>query len=174
MALGPAGPLDHLPGGLTPRRESHGRGRVRPPPRPPAPVASSVPTVPIPSDRDRAEPVGTPILQLTHPSGDTPTAPTTLDALGDAAELQFVDSVARYSHADWEREQQAEPTCHATMRYITIGRPYNCYSTGTIEGPLLVSQQVYSFIQPCSGIPRWFLLFSGPTVWTYNNITYST
>ena len=34
MALGPAGPLDHLPGGLTPRRESHGHGRVRPPPQP--------------------------------------------------------------------------------------------------------------------------------------------
>ena len=29
-----AGPLDHLPGGLTPRREFPGRGRVRPPPRP--------------------------------------------------------------------------------------------------------------------------------------------
>ena len=37
--------------------------------------------------------------------------------------LKFADSVARYSHADWEREQQAEPTCHAAMRYITIGRP---------------------------------------------------
>ena len=34
MALGPAGPLDHLPGVLQPRRESHGRGRLRPPPRP--------------------------------------------------------------------------------------------------------------------------------------------
>ena len=34
MALGPAGHLDHLPGGLTPRRESPGRGRVHPPPRP--------------------------------------------------------------------------------------------------------------------------------------------
>ena len=34
MTLGPAGPLDPLPGGLTPRRESHGHGRVRPPPRP--------------------------------------------------------------------------------------------------------------------------------------------
>ena len=30
---------------------------------------------------------------------------------------------ARYSHANWEREQQAEPTCDAAMRYITIGRP---------------------------------------------------
>ena len=30
----PAGPLDHLPGGLPPRRECNGRGRVRPRPRP--------------------------------------------------------------------------------------------------------------------------------------------
>ena len=30
---------------------------------------------------------------------------------------------ARYSHADWEREQQVELTCHAAMCYITIGRP---------------------------------------------------
>ena len=42
---------------------------------------------------------------------------------GDAAKLQFADSVAHYSHADWERQQQTEPTCHAAMRYITIGRP---------------------------------------------------
>ena len=36
--------------------------------------------------------------------------------------MQFTDFVVRYSHTDWEREQQAEPTCHAAMRYITIGR----------------------------------------------------
>ena len=87
-----------------------------------APSASPVPTAPISSDRDCAEPVGTSLFRLTHPPGDTPTAPTKLDALGDAAELQFDVSVARYSHADWEREQQAEPTCHAAMRYITTGR----------------------------------------------------
>ena len=34
MALGPVGPLDHLPGVLTPRRESHGRRWPRSPPRP--------------------------------------------------------------------------------------------------------------------------------------------
>ena len=89
----------------------------------PTPAASSVPTVPIPSDRARAEPVGTPLLRLTPPLGGTPPAPVKLNALGDAAVLQFADSVARYLHADWEREQQAEPTCHAAMRYITIGRP---------------------------------------------------
>ena len=37
--------------------------------------------------------------------------------------MQFTDFVVRYSHTDWEREQQTEPTCHAAMRYITIGRP---------------------------------------------------
>ena len=67
--------------------------------------------------------MGIPILRLTPPSDDTPTAPTKLDALGDGAELQLADSVARYSRADWEREEQAEPTCHAAIRYITIGRP---------------------------------------------------
>ena len=85
----------------------------------PSPAASSVPTVPIRSDRDRAEPSGTPFLRLTPPLRDTTPAPAKLDALRDAAELQFPDCVARYSHADWERKQQAEPTCHAAMRYIT-------------------------------------------------------
>ena len=79
--------------------------------------------MPIPSDRDRAEPLGTPLLRLTPPLGDTPPAPAKLDALDDTAKLQFADPVARYSHADWERQQQAEPTCHAARRYITIGRP---------------------------------------------------
>ena len=51
-----------------------------------------------------------------------PTAHTWSDALGDAAKLQFDDSVARYSHADGRRENHAEPTCHAMMRYISIGR----------------------------------------------------
>ena len=78
-----------------------------------APAASPVPTVTIPSDRGRAAPLGTPLLRLTPPPGDTSTALIKLDALGDGAELQFADPVARYSHADWERKQQAGPTCHA-------------------------------------------------------------
>ena len=44
----------------------------------PAPAASSVPTVPIPSDRDRTEPVGTPLLRFTPPLGDTLPAPAKL------------------------------------------------------------------------------------------------
>ena len=64
----------------------------------PAPAASLVPTVPIPSDRDGAEPVGTSLLRFTPPLGDIPPAPAKLDALGDAAKLQFADSdsVGRY------------------------------------------------------------------------------
>ena len=110
MALGPSGPVDHLSGGLTPRCDPCSCRLVGP---------DRVNTVRL----DRAKPVGTPPLRRTPPLGDTPPAPSKLDALGDAAELQFVDSVARYSHADWKREQQVEPTCHAAMRYITIGRP---------------------------------------------------
>ena len=101
-----------------------------PRPRPAPPLAktpaladSPVRTVPLPSDRDHAEPMGTPLLRLTPSPGETTTAPKRSDALRDAAELWFADSVARYSHADWKREQHAEPTCHAAMRDISIDRP---------------------------------------------------
>ena len=67
MALGPTGPLDHLPGGLTPRPEFPGRGRVRSPPRPLILPPRRSRRCLIPSDRDRAEPVGTPLLRLTPP-----------------------------------------------------------------------------------------------------------
>ena len=67
--------------------------------------------------------MGTPLLRLTPSPGDTPTAHTRPDALGDAADLRFDDSIARYSHADWKGEQHAEQTCHAIMHYVSIGRP---------------------------------------------------
>ena len=60
--------------------------------------------------RDHAEPVETPPLRPPPPSGNAPAAPKHLDGLGDAAEWQLTDSVARYLHAVWKREQQAEPT----------------------------------------------------------------
>ena len=67
--------------------------------------------------------MGTPLLGLTPPPGYTPATLTRSNALDDAAELGFADSVARYFHADWKREQHAEPTCHATIRHISIGWP---------------------------------------------------
>ena len=101
-----------------------------PRPRPPlavatasAPATSPAPTVPISSGRDHAEPVGT-LLSRFSPSPDVPSATTAdMNALGAAVDLQFGDSVARYPHADWARQQQAEPACHASMRYIALGRP---------------------------------------------------
>ena len=77
----------------------------------------------MPFDRDRAEPVGTPLLRLAPPTDAPPVTTTDLDALGAAAEYQFGDSAARYSHADWAWEQQAEFTCNAAMRCIALGRP---------------------------------------------------
>ena len=95
-------------------------------PRPP-PLPFLLPPLLPPRYRFRptvaAGPIGTPLLRLPSTPGDTPTAPTKLDALGNVEELQFADFVARFLHADWEREHKAEPTCHATMRYSTISRP---------------------------------------------------
>ena len=101
-----------------------------PRPRPPAPILmapapaiSSIPTVPLPSDRDRAEPVGAPLLRLPTPAEAPPVTTTDLDALGAVAEFQVGGSAARYSHADWTRERQAEPACNASMHYKALGRP---------------------------------------------------
>ena len=119
------------PGGA-PRPSSR---RLATPPRArrprPAPPAAATPTladppvrtVPLPTDHVHAEPMGTSLLRLTPSPGDTPTAHTRPDALDDADELRFADSVARCSHADWKREQPAEPTYHAMMRYLSLGRP---------------------------------------------------
>ena len=50
--------------------------------------------------RRRRAYMGTPLLRLTPSPGDTPTAPTRSNALGDPAELRFADSFAQYLHAD--------------------------------------------------------------------------
>ena len=89
----------------------------------PAPTAYLVPTVLIPSNLDRTKLIGTPLTRLPSNPGDPPTAPTKSYAFGDVDELQFTDSVWGVLRDDWEQEQQPEPTCHAAMRYITIGRP---------------------------------------------------
>ena len=83
----------------------------------------SVPTVPIPSDRDCVEPIGTPIIRPPSTPGDTQTAPTKFDVHDDVDEPQFADSVLQFSHDDWDREHQIAPTCHAKVSYTTIGRP---------------------------------------------------
>ena len=68
-----------------------------------APTPSLVSTVPFPSDRDRAEPLGAPFL-LPNPPGTPSAARTDLDYHGTAAELQFGDYAGRYSYTEWERQ----------------------------------------------------------------------
>ena len=79
--------------------------------------------------RPRRAYMGTPLIRLTPCSGDTSHAHTRSDDFGDAAELRFADSVARYSHADWKRKQHAEPTCHAMMRCVSTAGHRSCRPT---------------------------------------------
>ena len=39
------------------------------------------------------------------------------------AELEFRESVERYTRTDWAREQQKEPVCGATIRYVLLNHP---------------------------------------------------
>ena len=39
-------------------------------------------------------------------------------------EIEFIESVKRYSHTDWARGQRAEPVCDAAIRYFfLLGSP---------------------------------------------------
>ena len=58
----------------------------------PVPVGSSVRTATIQSDRDRTEPVRTPLLRLPWPTDAPPVTATDLNTLGAAAEFQFGES----------------------------------------------------------------------------------
>ena len=75
----------------------------------PAPASLSIPTVPLPSGPDRAEPAGTPFLRVSPLTDTPPFAMIDLNTLGAAAEFLFGDPAARYSHADMVRKKQADP-----------------------------------------------------------------
>lgn len=123
-ASDPAGPLDRQPGVPTRSAGSPTTATASGRRYDPCLAASPVPTIPyIPSGRDRAEPVGTPLLRIPLPPGVPSATTADLDALGAAAECQLGGVAARYSHDERAREQQAEPERHASIRYIVLGRP---------------------------------------------------
>lgn len=116
----------------------------RPPRRPPrVPPASTVaasdaPSLPSPVPPDSSE--SSPSLASTthanpppasaavpsHRLPQTPpeSAPSPIEAaLHSSAELEFRAAVARFSHADWAREQRNELVCDAAIRYILLDRP---------------------------------------------------
>ena len=109
MESSPAGLLGHLSDEVQPRRESRGRGRLCAPPRrllSPTRMFARCHFRPTATTQSLWELLSydSHILLVTrrlYTQGRTPLA-TLL--------LRFVDSVARYSHADWKREQHAEPT----------------------------------------------------------------
>ena len=123
MDSGPAGPLGHLPNELQPRRESHGRCRLRPPPLPlllPTRRFARCYYRPTATTQSLWEILsyGSRLLLVTrrlHIQGMTPSA--TLLNCGSLIPSRVIRM------PDWKREQHAEPTCHVMMRYISIGRP---------------------------------------------------
>ena len=95
--------------------------------RPPLALASGpsslTVTVPTPSDRDRVELLGPHVLEYLLLRGLSLASTAELDARDAAGKLPFGGSAVRYSHADWERKQQVEPTCDTTIQHALLGQP---------------------------------------------------
>ena len=49
--------------------------------------------------------------------------PAALPEMPSLAEIEFIESVERFSHTDWVHEQRTEPVCDAAIRYLLLGRP---------------------------------------------------
>ena len=82
----------------------------------PWPSIDPVPTVPIQHTTDAATPAP-PLLGTFSP--EAPRRASTLAALSEMpspAEIEFLESVERYSHTDRARERHAEPVCDAAIR----------------------------------------------------------
>ena len=78
------------------------------------------PTTPIGSNDPSTTPPSRPLLG----SDPSPTpSPSIDDAALASAEPDFRESVERYSHADWAREQRNEPVSDAAIRYLLLGQP---------------------------------------------------
>ena len=100
--FGPAGPLDHMPGGLTPAESptvASGSAHHRDPCSFRLVGPATVNTV---RPRPRRA-CGNSSLTAYAPSWRHTACTCQVGCLGDAAKLQIADSVARCSRADWER-----------------------------------------------------------------------
>ena len=88
------------------------------------------PTIPIGSREPSPTPPSGPLLG-SNPSSDS--RPSIDDSALAFAELDFRESVERYSHADWAREQRSEPVCDAAIRYLILGEPPGGGLTATLR-----------------------------------------
>ena len=96
------------------------------PPRSASPSQSSidpVTTVPIQYAINSATPAP-PLLGSLPP--ETPRriiTPAALAEMPSPAEIEFIESVERYSHTDWVREQRANAVCNFAIRCLLLGSP---------------------------------------------------
>lgn len=116
--------LPHAPRATAAARAPRRQTRVPPAATTSEPVVEPVPTVPIaPPEVGTDTPTG-PLLGLSQPAASAATTVPAVDTMVlNPAELEFRESVERYTRADWAREQQKEPVCEATIRYILLNRP---------------------------------------------------
>ena len=104
-----------------PRRAS--RARLGPPHLQRFLPGSPVPTVPIRFPTDAVTPAP-PSLGILPP--DAPRrarTPAALPEIPSPTEIEFIESVERYTHSDRAREQRAEPVCDAAIRYRLLDSP---------------------------------------------------
>ena len=89
----------------------------------PGPSFDPVPAVPIQHVTDAATPAP-PLLGVRPPEAPRRlSTPAALPEIPSPAEIEFIESVERFSHTNWAREQRSEPGCDAAIRYILVGSP---------------------------------------------------
>ena len=89
----------------------------------PGPSIDPVPNVPIQHTTDAAAP-DPPLLGTLPPEAPRRVStPAALPETQSPAEIEFLESVERYSHTDWAREQRDELVCNDAIRYLLLGRP---------------------------------------------------
>ena len=112
----------------TPRPAPTARKPLRPRSAPPSQVAPGpsvdpVPAVPIQHATD-ATPPAPPLLGALPPEApQRVSTPAALPEMPSPAEIEFIESVERFSNNDWECEQRAEPVCDAGIRHLLLGSP---------------------------------------------------
>ena len=80
--------------------------------------------------------------------------PDALPATLSPAEFKFIESVERYSHTDWTREQRAEPVCVSVPQLLCPRRHHRqkSSSSGTRTPIGRVNNAPNRFVMPPSGI----------------------
>ena len=106
----------------------------QPPPRenparaPPSQVAPGPSIDPVPAaliqHATDAAPPAPPLLGALPPEAPwRVSTPAALPEMPSPTEIEFIESVERFSHNDWAREQRAKPVCDAAIRYLLLGSP---------------------------------------------------